>query len=255
VTADIDFDTQETTEEKYDPNTIISEETTTVETAEGLPQFVGGMPGTPSNITPSAQTITTGQPSKYTKQDTTKSYMVSKTVSHKIANPKLKRLSVAVMVNDKIQAPQVDLERLVKSAVGYDTQRNDKVEVVRTSFFKPKPITPSKMPVWEKFAEILKYPIFIVIIIIIAFFVLMRTLLKTGGLRQLPLEGEETPALATSEGMEETPAALEDSQKKQRALEAEKARQKIRQDIIEVTENQPEVNENHIRYWLEQKGK
>lgn len=249
VAADIDFDTQETTEEKYDPNTIVSEETTTTESADGMPQFTGGIPGTPSNITPSAQTVISNQPSKYTRQETTKSYMVSKTVLHKIAKPTLKRLSAAVMVNDKIQAAQADLERLIKSAVGYDVTRNDIVEVVRTSFFVPKPFTLPKPPIWEKVFELLRYPIFIVLIIIIGLFLLMRTLLKTKEMQQLPLEEEETPALAAAE--EETPLMLESEQRKQKALAEEEARKLIQQDIIEVAEERPEIIENILRYWLE----
>lgn len=249
VSADIDFDTLQTTEERYDPNTIVSEETTITETAEGAPQSVGGIPGTPSNVTPSAQTIISNQPSKYTRQDTTKSYLVSKTVSHRIIKPKLKRLSAAVMINDKIQAPLPVLLRLIKSAVGYDAQRNDEVEVVRTSFFVPKPLTPLEKPRWEKVVEITKNPIFIVIIIIIGLFLLMRTLLKAGRTLKLPLEEKETPALATPEG--EIPPQLESEQRKQQALAEEEARKLIQQDIVEVAKEQPEIIENIIRYWLE----
>ncbi len=250
VTVEVDFDIQETTEEKYDPTTIISEETTTTESADSVPQSVGGIPGTPSNVTPSAQTIISSQPSKYTRQETTKSYKVGKTVSHKITKPKLKRLSAAVMVNDTIQAPLPDLERLVKSAVGYDVTRNDQIEVVRTSFFVPQPLTPPKPLLWDKVVEILRYPIVIVLIIIIGLFLLMRTLLRTGRMRELPLE-EGTPALSIAEAEEEKPLALESEERKKKALEAEKAQKQIRDDLIEVAKNQPEVIENLIRHWLE----
>ena len=251
VSADIDFDTQETTEEKYDPNTIVSEETTTTETAEGTSQPVGGIPGTPSNITPSAQTIINSQPSKYNRQDTTKSYLVSKTVSHRINKPKLNRLSAAVMVNDKIQAPLADLERLVKSAVGYDATRNDTVEVVRTSFFAPKPITTPKMPIWEQVVEILKYPIFIVLIIVIGLFLLIRTILRAGKVEEPPAleEAEETPAITTDEG--KTPLALESAQRKQQAIAEEEAREMVKRDLNEIAEERPEIIENLIKYWLE----
>lgn len=249
VAAEIDFDAQEMTEEKYDPNTVISEETTTTESAEGVPQSVGGTPGMSSNITPSAQTIISNQPSKYSRQDTTKSYLVSKTVSHRINNPKLKRLSAAVMINDKIQAPLMDLERLVKSAVGYDAARNDIVEVVHTSFFVPKPFIPLKPPLWEKFVEIFKYPIFIVLIIIIGLFLLMRILLKSREIQQLPLEKKEMPALAAAE--RKIPLALEVEQRRQQALDVDKMRQMIREDIIKVAEERPEIIENLVRYWLE----
>ncbi|HIE26413.1 TPA: flagellar M-ring protein FliF [Candidatus Poribacteria bacterium] len=259
VTVEVDFDTQETTEEKYDPETIISEETMITETADSLPQTgtansppqaVGGIPGTPSNVTPSAQTIISNQPAKYTRQDTTRSYKVSKTVSRRITKPKLTRLSAAVMVNDKIQAPLPDLERLVKSAVGYDVSRNDQVEVVRTSFFVPKPITLPKPPIWDKVVEILRYPIVIVLVIIIGLFLLMYTFLRTSRMRELPLE-KETPALSAAEAEEEKLLALESEERKQKALAAEEARKQIREDLIEVAEKQPEVIENLIRYWLE----
>ena len=253
VSTEVDFDTQETTEETYDPNTtVVSEETKLVESADGTPQTMGGMPGISSNVTPSAQTIISGGPTKYTRQDTTKSYMVSKIVLHKIAKPKLKRLSAAVMVNsNEIQAPLADLKRLVESAIGYDnTSRNDQVEVILTPFFVPKPVVIPEPTLWEKVLEILKYPAIIVLIAIIGLFLLLRLFLGPRGVKELP--ERETPALAEAKEKDKTPLMLvEAEERKQQALVEEEARKQIEKDITNIADERPEVIENIIRYWLD----
>ena len=107
------------------------------------------------------------------------------------------------------------------------------------------------MPIWEQVVEILKYPIFIVLIIVIGLFLLIRTILRAGKVEEPPAleEAEETPAITTDEG--KTPLALESAQRKQQAIAEEEAREMVKRDLNEIAEERPEIIENLIKYWLE----
>ncbi|MES9862786.1 MAG: flagellar M-ring protein FliF C-terminal domain-containing protein, partial [Candidatus Thiodiazotropha sp. 4PDIVS1] len=88
------------------------------------------------------------------------------TISHtRLPSSRLRRLSVAVVINDRYQAGEdgavVPIERtaeeitrlsnLVKEAVGFDIQRGDRVQVINEAFYVPEPIEPlPAAPMWEE---------------------------------------------------------------------------------------------------------
>lgn len=138
VTADLDFQQLERTSETYDPNTpsIRSEERTKT---------------TNSNSDKADETSESTE--EGSSETTITNYELNKTVEHIInAVGGIERLSVAVMVDGSYQEvensageienvyqprPQEELDRIsaiVKSAVGFDPQRNDQLEIVNTPF-------------------------------------------------------------------------------------------------------------------------
>ncbi len=250
VSAEVDFDVQETIEETYDPATIIESETTDTETSEGLPPSLGGAPGVSSNIAPFQQlSPSIGRQYKYSKDNSTKDYKVGKTITNSEKKPSLKRLSVAVMVSDKIQAPQPGLKSLIENAVGFDALRGDTIEVLPASFFVPQVPTPPVPKAWERYLDILKHPLVIIFISILCFFALIRFMVKQIGLGK-PGEEEAAQALPSPED-DANVLALEEEVKKKRLVQEAEERKQIQEALHETAENQPELIENLIKYWLE----
>ena len=175
VTADVDFTMTEQTQEYYNPdaNALRSEQIN--EQASRLSE-VQGVPGALANQPPAAGTAPevaaggaggeAGGTPLNTSKRATRNYEVDKTISHtRLPNNRLRRLSVAVVVNDRYTTEEdgtvVTVERtpeeitrignLVKDAIGFDLQRGDSVQVVSESFFVPAPPEPlPEPPIWEE---------------------------------------------------------------------------------------------------------
>ncbi len=159
VSAELDYSTAETTSETYDPDgVVLRSEQTSDETRAAGTAGAGGIPGSRSNLAgtqsgsdqvPAAGALGGAANARHSQ---TRNYEVSKTVSHEVsASGKLVRLSVAVLVdakrekNDKGELATTprsreELDRfaeLVKSAVGFDGRRGDRIEVQSSAFVEP----------------------------------------------------------------------------------------------------------------------
>jgi flagellar M-ring protein FliF len=174
VTADVDFTITEQTQEYFNPdaNALRSEQ---INEQQSLLSEVQGVPGALSNQPPAAGVAPEvagaaageagGTPLNSSKR-ATRNYEVDKTISHtRLPNSRLRRLSVAVVVNERYVANEegqpVAVERtpeeitrianLVKDAIGFDLQRGDSVQVVSESFFVPaEPAPLPEVPMWEE---------------------------------------------------------------------------------------------------------
>ncbi|MEJ2453745.1 MAG: flagellar basal-body MS-ring/collar protein FliF [Candidatus Thiodiazotropha sp.] len=175
VTADVDFTLTEQTQEYYNPdaNALRSEQ---INEQRSLLSEVQGVPGALSNQPPAAGVAPEvagagaageegGTPLNTSKR-ATRNYEVDKTVSHtRLPNNRLRRLSVAVVVNDRTvpgeDGQPVVVERtpeeitrianLVKDAIGFDMMRGDSVQVVSEPFFVPADPEPlPEVPMWEE---------------------------------------------------------------------------------------------------------
>jgi len=174
VNAEVDFSYTESTREAYDgdPKKIRSEQTQeNQQRGSALPV---GIPGALSNQPPGAGTTKPGEKSEDGKSEgptsistqATRNYELDRTISHsKESVGKLKRLSVAVLVDNKttvneagetVKVPLGDdeiamLTDIVKKAVGYDEKRGDSVAVFNQEFQPveaPEPV--DGPPIWEQ---------------------------------------------------------------------------------------------------------
>jgi len=152
VNADINFDRVVTNSETYDPNGQVARSTQTGEEKEQSAEKQGKDNTTAANNLPNAQANQTNNGSNrlVDKTDETTNYEISKTVeNHVKEGGKVNKLSVAVLVDgtytdDKgkqVYTPRTDAERtqidsLVKTAIGFDEKRGDKVEVVNMRFIE-----------------------------------------------------------------------------------------------------------------------
>ncbi|MEJ2618891.1 MAG: flagellar basal-body MS-ring/collar protein FliF [Candidatus Thiodiazotropha sp.] len=169
VTADVDFTYVEQTQEYYNPdvNALRSEQ---INEQQSVLSDVQGVPGALTNQPPAAATAPqvgggaegeAGGTPVNTSKRATRNFELDKTISHtRLPSSRLRKLSVAVVVNDRYQPGEdgvaVAVERtaeeitrisnLVKEAVGFDIQRGDRVQVISEAFYIPQPMEPLPEP-------------------------------------------------------------------------------------------------------------
>lgn len=148
VSAQLNFDQVERTEERFDPTPVPRQETRTVESSRSSAStpVVGTSVVPPPAPAPAGTTSTDGN-----RESESVSYEVSKLVARTLTTPgEIQRLSVAVMLNagrgaaggeagGRAPAPRSaeeveKLRRVVMGAVGYDAARGDEVTIVELPF-------------------------------------------------------------------------------------------------------------------------
>jgi flagellar M-ring protein FliF len=154
VTATFDFKQVERVEEKFDPETIAVRSEQRTEEKGATSTSASGVPGVQTNLgktAPSGSNTAGGG----SKNDETLNYEVSRSTA-KIIEPvgALSKISVAVLVDGKYEAPAAvkegqpakakytprspdelqKIETLVKSAVGFSTERGDQLSVQNIPF-------------------------------------------------------------------------------------------------------------------------
>ena len=174
VTADMDFTRVESTNEIYDPTTVLRSEQTTQDITNrgaGAGQAPGALVAQPPqqgalavNQDPAAP-VDNIPDRESTKE--TRNYEVNKTISHTRRVPgTIQRLSVAVVVDyvlddngERIALDQARIDQitaLVREAIGFSAERGDTVQIINSPFIAPDPIEPIPEPglfeqawVWE----------------------------------------------------------------------------------------------------------
>ncbi|MBW8270709.1 flagellar basal-body MS-ring/collar protein FliF [Caldovatus aquaticus] len=161
ATVELDFDRVQTTEERFDPdNQVPRSQSSTSErsrSAEPPPTGVAG------NLPDAAANAASGGNQESRQEDTT-NYEIGRTTRQVLREgPVVRRLSVAVLV-DGVWEPAAEpggaprfrersaeelarLAALVRSAVGFDERRGDRVEVVSLRFADPPAAAPED-PGW-----------------------------------------------------------------------------------------------------------
>ncbi|MFO7602366.1 MAG: flagellar basal-body MS-ring/collar protein FliF [Gammaproteobacteria bacterium] len=174
VVADIDFSQTELTQERFNPDLPAMRSEQRVEERMDAAE-TGGIPGALTNQPPGAgnapeQAATAPaaqqQGSSKTSLRSTKNFELDRTISHTRRSPtQLRRLSVAVVVDDKLvrddegnaqRVPYTPEEltritNLVQEAVGYNPLRGDSVNVINTAFTPPAVVEPLPVePLWKQ---------------------------------------------------------------------------------------------------------
>lgn len=212
VTADIDFNVVEQTAELYNPDlpALRSEQTLNEKSSAAGPM---GIPGALSNQPPGAAavpekatgaaggatTTSTSESPGNQRAQATRNYELDRTISHTRRQVgAIKRLSVAVVLDDKWQNPapgaapgtqpsrvsltEAELERitlLVKDAVGFAASRGDSVSVINQPFHPQQLEAIPELPIWQQpwFMELARQGAGFLVVIILIFGVL-RPILK-----------------------------------------------------------------------------
>ncbi|MGD9954825.1 MAG: flagellar basal-body MS-ring/collar protein FliF [Candidatus Nanopelagicales bacterium] len=137
VHADLDFDTRETTTQKYDYTAGVPpiSSSTTSEKYSGTGTVPGGVIGNGST-TATGTTGTSTQNNTYDKSSTTENNAVNSTQEVRTGAPgAVKRLTIAVLVNNaNASVDPAVLTSLVSNAVGFDATRGDTIAVTPMKF-------------------------------------------------------------------------------------------------------------------------
>ncbi len=228
VSANVDFTEVEQAAESYNPDlpAVRSEQTLDEQRlgndqAMGIPGALTNQPGGNGQAPEQANAQGGGegaaaQPSN-TRKQTTRNYELDRTISYtKHQQGKLRRLTVAVVVDDRVSTDaegnevrvpwsDIELERmsiLVRDAVGYNVTRGDSVNVINSPFVDREAIPESEpVPLWEQpwvLAWIKPVAAFLIVLILLIGFVrpVMKSL-ASAGLRAK--EAEEARELAALE--------------------------------------------------------
>ncbi len=145
--VDMDFAQVHETEEKFDPDGQVVRSTQTV--SDNNKSTEASNTVSVQNNLPNADAGAPGAGTQQQRQEETNNYEIGKTVRTLVRDqPQIRRISLAVLV-DGVELPEAngaptwkerppeDLERigkLVRSAIGFDEKRGDKVEVVSMRF-------------------------------------------------------------------------------------------------------------------------
>lgn len=227
VTAELDFTVTEQTSEMFNPDLPALRSEQLDEQASRLSP-VQGIPGALSNQPPAAGTApeqavgsAAGAPGNgelNQSKRATRNYELDKTISHtRLSSGKVRRLSVAVVVNDKSiasgdgEAAQSErtpeeinrITQLVKDAIGFSAARGDSVRVINASFMAPEEMQPlPELPIWEQpwVWDLAKQIGGVLLVLILIFFVLKPTLhrltvppqIDRGGKGDADEEGDES---------------------------------------------------------------
>ena len=207
VSADVDFSAIESTAETFSPEAAIrSEQVLSEQRAAG--QGPQGIPGALANQPPGAAQVPeqvvdpeTGEPvaaaaPRDVREQSTRNYELDRQISYtRQQQGRLRRLSVAVVVDDPVQinpetgestrmplgeAELARLTRLVQDAVGYDASRGDSVSVINSAFVAPAIAEEiPEIPFWSQpwFWDVAKQFLGILFVLILVFGVL-RPVLK-----------------------------------------------------------------------------
>lgn len=235
VSADIDFTAVEQAAETFNPDLpAIRSEQTLNETrragdvAAGIPGALTNQPpGTeaaaPEQIDPvTGQPVAAPQPTN-NREQATRNYELDRTISYtKHQQGTLKRLTVAVVVDDKVvtnadgtQAlvpwTENELERLsilVRDAVGFSAVRGDSVNVLNSPFagrVADPAVSVNEVPWWEQWVlPNIKYIASVLVILLIVFGLLrpmFKSLSKQGGRLAEEEEARQLAALEAAGGI------------------------------------------------------
>jgi flagellar M-ring protein FliF len=144
--VEMDFDRVQTTEERFDPENQVPR---SVQSSQEQSRGAEGGNVSVANQLPGAEGAG-GSGSQESKSEETTNYEIGKTVRNTLReHPVLRRLSVAVLVDGVWEGtPPAFRERsaeelarigtLVRSAIGFDERRGDRVEVVSMRFAAPE---------------------------------------------------------------------------------------------------------------------
>lgn len=278
VTVDMDFQRSTETEERFNPDGQVARST---QTTESISSSTGGAGGevTVANELTGEGGAGGGGGENSQKTDEVTNFEISKTVTNKInEGGTVKKLSVAVLVDglytvdgegNETYAPRPDeqldqIRTLVRSAVGYDEARGDKVDVVNMQFSKrTSDLPPEEGPLdWLKrdLDSIIKTFVLGVVAILVIMLVIRPLVNKAFDVSAADIEAQELKAIASTEALNQAAMAvggggggqMPDQEGGQINLDViqSKIDYSPTQKVNDLIDNNPEETLSIIRGWL-----
>lgn len=275
VTADMDFNKVDRTEESFDPEAqVVRSEQMLTETDQRGGPTPEGIPGVKGELATFAEegggAAGKGAATGYTRNNVTRNYEISKQTKHiQDKGGSVKKLSIAVMVDGtyeksvdkdgktslkyKPRSPEEmrNLEKLVKNAVGFDEERGDQVEVASLPFALssvPEP-APDPMEKYRAIMEWLAMPLVYLLVALLVILFVVKPFLKILAAKQLEAgasgamvkHGAHGPAVGGVAGEEEdlslAPRGLTDQER-----------------IYRLAQSDPDRAADLVRRWLREEA-
>lgn len=282
VSADIDFQQIDITEEKFDPNAVIRSEQKNFEkssmTSNAKPASGGKPDNPPASRAPEEKAkaptnadskAKAGEPfslqsNQAERQNEIRNYEISRVNKH-IKSPmaNLKKISVAVIVDGaykevqdakgkkarefQMRSPEEmkNIEAIVKKAIGYDEARGDQVEVINMPFQWAISEEDTKAlggESWKEYILISYKPLVSLILAVLFIFFVVRPLLK----KRSFLPKEEIAYLPMMSAPQ--PAALPPEMPREgKSLD-------LRQQTAQLVQENPSKVVGIIKEWINEKG-
>lgn len=175
VSANLDFTSTETTEERYNPdNSVVRSEQVQEERMGGAAGTGSVAPGTLADAPPQDGNGQAAQQAQIqngsngnSRLSSTRNFEIDRSVNHiKRAPGTIQQLSVAVLVDlqsgqlvdgTPVELDQAEIDQriqrltqLVRDSVGYSADRGDSVSVINEQFLSPEALPEVTIPLWEQ---------------------------------------------------------------------------------------------------------
>lgn len=241
VVVELDFEKEEEVSEMPDPDTkvVISESIKTRESPSTA--GTGGIVGVSGNVGANSPPALPGA-SGGSEEDITKEYEFGRTTKTKKKDSvSLKRLSVALLVDESLSGSLAKLEGIVKKAVGFDETRGDTFERSAVPFTAPDPTEIETLfQESEKMDFILKLAQYGAVAVASLFlFLLVRSLIKKNAQKALASPGE---------------GGIPEGTKKQREEdEIPFRKEQIKKNLALALETNPQAVIQLMRAWIKEK--
>lgn len=283
VSAELDFDRITTTQETYDPDGQVVRSTQTVEESAVSQESEGQQPVTVGANLPDGAPGGEAGPQARTQEsrteETTNFEISKKIVNHVRETGIVKRLSVAVMVDgirtindddeeeyrDRNEQEMENLTKLVASAIGFNADRGDRIEVINMRF------EPVRIDVEEplelffglqkndllRIAEVIALSILAILVILLVIRPLVsrafEALPSAAAAAQQKLLEEQAAAAAAL-----APPEVPEADELEELIDIDRVEGRVRASSVkkvgEIVEKHPEEALSIVRHWMYQEG-
>ena len=300
ITAEIDYDRVVENAEIFDPDSQVARSTQTVQENESSSENDDQDTVTVQNNLPETEATAAGTgtsaASQVSRTEETVNFEITKTIRNRIKESgQIKRLSVAVLVDgkyienddgDKVWQPRAadelaQLETLVKSAVGFNEQRGDSVEIVNMQFVKLEPLEFDDGSLFlgiskEEFMQLAEILVLAVVGLLVILLVVRPVLTRLFESMPTALAGGQAGALGDQEGvalaqltgpeatadmaelLEEDEEEVEDESLLDQMIDINQVEGRVRasslKQIGEIVDKHPEEAIAIVRNWMYQEG-
>lgn len=284
VSADMDFDRIDSSEEIFDPDGQVVRSTQTVDQTNSNRQGAS-QPVTVSTNLPDTEArpaaSDAGETSAEKRSEETVNYEISKkVVNHVREAGTIRHLSVAVLIDGvwttdaqgtasyqpRSAEELQQLTQLVRGAVGYNAERGDKVEVVSMRFAEPVPAEVAAAGgallglEKEDFFRLGEYLALLLLGILALLLVIRPVVTKAMGALPAPAVAPQAPRLAAVDSVPALPAPAEATPaislptRTEEMIDVERVEGRVRASSLkrvgEIIEKHPEESLAIVRNWL-----
>ena len=300
INAEIDYDRVVENAEIFDPDSQVARSTQTVQENENSSENDDQDTVTVQNNLPETEATAAGTgtsaASQVSRTEETVNFEITKTIRNRVKESgQIKRLSVAVLVDgkyienddgDKVWQPRAadelaQLETLVKSAVGFNEQRGDSVEIVNMQFVKLEPLEFDDGSLFlgisiEEFMQLAELLVLAVVGLLVILLVVRPVLTRLFESMPTALAGGPAGALGDQEGvalaqltgpeatadmaelLEEDEEEVEDESLLDQMIDINQVEGRVRasslKQIGEIVDKHPEEAIAIVRNWMYQEG-